>query len=690
MAEVEVKAEVTTEPERMEKVPFAVFGEAVFQQFNSMIANGLFRVQLEKELLWQMYLGSFPAGSDPMYKKRTEHDCQSCRHFIRTVGGVVTVIDGKLVSIWDVQIGGYYQVVADAMSELVKVCPIDNIFLSTDKNIGMPKNRQILESGDILTWEHFHVEVPNQYMSAGVDIGPKTSLARSTHDVMLRSLQELKLGAINQVLELIDQNSLLRGTENRFAVDAFRVLKEEFDKLTTPLDKDLFCWSRLANTIGSVSGIRNTAIGTLLEDLSDGQKSLDASVNSFETKVGGANYKRPTALVTKAMIEKAHQTIKEMGLESALDRRFATIDDITINNILFANREAKKAMNVFEQLAAKVPEKIPNLDKIETVTIEDFLANILPKAESVEIMFENRHASNLVSLIAPVDPESKNMFKWPNKFSWSYTGEMADSIKERVKKAGGVVVGDLCCRLAWDYEDDLDFHMKEPGKYEIYYPNRRTPSPNGGILDIDANGADGQVANPAENIYYTSRQKMRDGTYTLEVHNYSRRSDGVGFEVEVEFDGRPHHIVYPKVLRSKETVTVAKIEYTKANGFKILESLPTTTASKTIWNVPTQTYHKVNVVMLSPNHWDGHGVGNKHYFFMMEGCLNDGKARGFYNEFLTQELDVHRKVFEVVGSHMKTEESDRQLTGLGFSSTQRNDILCRVGGSFSRVVKITF
>jgi len=94
--------------------------------------------------------------------------------------------------------------------------------------------------------------------------------------------------------------------------------------------------------------------------------------------------------------------------------------------------------------------------------------------------------------------------------------------------------------------------------------------------------------------------------------------------------------------------------------------------------------------MLSPNYWDDRTVGNKHFFFMLDGCSNEDKARGFFNEFLTDELTPHRKVFEMVGSKMKTEESENQLSGIGFSSTQRNYILCRVKGAFSRTVKITF
>jgi len=281
------------------------------------------------------------------------------------------------------------------------------------------------------------------------------------------------------------------------------------------------------------------------------------------------------------------------------------------------------------------------------------------------------------------------MFKWPNNFSWSYAGDVADSIKERVKRAGGSVEGDLCCRLAWDYTDDLDFHMHEPRSYHISYLNRRTLSKNGGMLDVDANGADGLRPDPVENIFYRDRHKMTPGVYTLKVNNYNRRSSGTGFEVEIEFEGTTHHFAYEKALRTGETITVAEIEY-KNGGFKITSPLPSSQTSKTVWSLPTQAFHKVNVVALSPNYWDEKTVGNKHYFFMLDGCRNEDRARGFFNEFLSEELNAHRKVLEVVGAKMKTEEADNQLSGLGFSSTQRNYILARVKGSFNRVVKIVF
>jgi hypothetical protein len=673
---------------------FVDFSKAVAQQFKTMLTQGtLYRSMVEKDAIWSNYLAAFPEGTNPMYKERTEHDCQCCRSFIRTVGGLVTIVNGELVSIWDVEIGGYYQVVADALAILVKSYSIDNVFLHTEKTAGVTKNLQQLLSGDIITWNHFFVNLPDAVVAKGDDIGPKLADTRSTMDVLLRSLREITPDSLSTVLELISQNSLYRGEEHKFAVESFQKLKKDFAKVSGVRKQERFAWERAKTVPVSVSRIRSTVIGTLLVDLSE-DKDLEYAVKAFETKVAPTNYKRPTSLVTKAMIAKAQATIEELGFTSALERRYAVAEDITVQNTIFVDRKTKKAMNVFEELSASIPEKVKNFDRVEEVSIEKFLSDILPRAESISVMFENRHASNLVSLIAPVDPTAKGMFKWGNNFSWSYTGELADSIKERVKRAGGKVDGDFRASLSWYNYDDLDLWLYEPNGNAIYY-GRRHSEVSGGQLDVDMNaggGAPGHGSRTAvENIVYPDRKKMREGTYKLVVNNFRRmESNDVGFEVEMEFDGVVYSFAYSRPLRDKEEVVVAQFKYTHKGGLEILNSLPSSQTSKTVWGITTQTFQKVNVVMLSPNHWDGQPVGNKHYFFMLDGCLNDGTARGFFNEFLSADLEPHRKTMEMVGSKMRAEESNRQLSGLGFSSTQRAELLVQVNGSLSRTVKILF
>lgn len=679
--------------------------QSVGKQFAMMAKHELFRTKAGKDFMWQNYLAAFPSGTDPTFRKRSQHDCACCRHFIRAVGDVVAVIDGKLVSIWDGTCEDpTYDVVSKKMSEVVKAFPIEDVFLHIEATAGTDKTFEDATAG-VKAWDHFFVQIPNgqrgstkNFVCKGADIGGRLGETRARHDVLLRSLKEITVESVDTVLELIDQASLYRGEEKKPLLQAFSKMQETFSKLRTDEAKDNFAWSEVNGPNKFICGIRNDVIGTLLVDLSEGVP-MESAVASFENKMSGTNYKRPTALVTKAMIEKAKKKVEELGLTSALERRYATLADLTTDDIIFANRDAKKVMgSVFDELTATAPTNPKTFDKVEEVPVEKFIADILPKATSLEIMVENRLTPNLVSLVAPLDQTARPLFKWPNPFSWSYTGDVTDSIKERVKQAGGNVTGDVCCRLAWPNGDDLDFHMEEPGGAHIYYASQYradrggfgAKSPCGGQLDVDMVSGGTPQKPSVENIFYERLSTMKDGKYRLYVHGFTRRAtNDLGFDVEIDLLGTVYRFSSPKSPGQGQNIEVATIEK-KGNDIKVVESLPSTQATKTTWGLNTQAFHKVNVLCLSPNYWAGNSIGNKHYFFMLDGCRNDGKARGFYNEFLRGDLEQDRKVFEMVGSKMKTDESNEQLSGLGFSSTARNSVLCKVKGAFTRTIKITF
>jgi hypothetical protein len=663
---------------------FMKFKTAVSTQLDTLSRHELFRVDIDKDELWEMYLNSFPEGTNPIYKERTENDCQCCKQFIRAMGNAVAIIDGVLVSVWDINVEGHYQVVADALSALIKRKEINNTFLHTEQNVGTDFNHDTLDDGTVIKWEHFHYKLPLKFVVPGSDIGNTLSNRRSNKEVLKRGLDEITVDALEAVLELIEQKSIYRGDEYKAPLETFLKYKRKYDALPVQA-QDGLCWL-WALQLGGLAKIRNMAIGTLLIAISEGV-DLEVAVRSFEIMVAPTNYKRPTALITKGMIANAQKKVEELGISDSLQRRYAVVEDIKINNVLFADRSVKKALNVFEELASSIADNF-KWDTINEVDVETFVHSILPAADSIELLLENHHSNNLMSLIAPVNEDSRRIFKWDNNFSWAYNGEVADSIKERVKKAGGNVNGVLRCSLSWFNYDDLDIHVREPDGNHIYYGNRSGHSTSG-ALDVDMNVSPGGSRNAVENIVWTDKYKMLKGIYEVFINNYSRRETiDVGFDVEIEFGGTIHTFHYDKAV--KNNVPVAKFKYSKEAGIEFIESLPSTEASKEIWNITSQKFHKVSMIMNSPNHWDWKASGNKHLFFILEGCKNDSKARGFFNEFLKDDLREHRKVFEVLGSKMKTEMSDDQLSGLGFSSTQRNHIFCRVVGKFTRVIKINF
>lgn len=44
-----------------------------------MPQSRLFEVDIDRDELWQAYLSAFPDGTNPMFRKRTVHDCSVCR-----------------------------------------------------------------------------------------------------------------------------------------------------------------------------------------------------------------------------------------------------------------------------------------------------------------------------------------------------------------------------------------------------------------------------------------------------------------------------------------------------------------------------------------------------------------------------------------------------------------------------------
>lgn len=667
---------------------FKDFKEKIQEQFQQMSGGNLFRTAIEKDDLWDTYLNSFPPGTNEIFRERREYDCQCCKQFIRVAGNIVAINGNRLISIWDIEIGGTFQVVADAMSALVKSAVIRDAFFHDSKSVGTDFNFGVVAT-EQMKWDHFYLELPKRFVKKKDRIPTRLGEIRSGKDVFKRGLEQITVEAAETVFELIDQNSLYRGEEFKPAVEIFLDQKAKFDA-TPPDAQDNYCWLK-ASSSESFIRIRNTAIGTLLVDLSE-NVDLDNAVRMFESKVAPTNYKRPTALITKSMIQNAEKKTTELGIVDSLNRRYAVAEDLTINNVIFADRTARKVMkSAFDELIDAAPANLKSFDKVEEVSIKNFVEKILPRASTVEILFENRHSSNLVSLIAPVIPEAKPIFKWGNNFSWAYKGEVADSIKERVKSAGGNVEGVLRFSIQWnddaDNENDFDAHCHEPDGNLIYYSSMRNRLTTG-ELDVDIINPDGRVA--VENITWTDKNRMAEGKYIFLVHNYSHRGGKSGFTAEIEFDGQIHSYSYAKELRQGEKVTVAEINFSRADGISFIKSLPHSYSAKEIWGISTQQFRKVSMVLNSPNHWNGTKVGNKHFFFILEDCKNEDRSRGFFNEFLKEDLREHRKVFEVLGSKMKTEKSDKQLSGIGFSSTQRNHIVCKVSGAFDRTIQVNF
>ena len=369
---------------------FSEFKKLFQKNFEEMTkdADNLFEVAIDKDEFWNLYLDSFPAGTNEVYRNRREYDCSCCRHFIKSIGNAVVIKNNKIRTMWDFVTGDdTFQPVINTLNKYLLSKYVTDVYVSKFKNVGTDNNYEEI-NGQIQEWEHFYLRLPNKFVdNTNKSIGEIQGEFRDTRNVFKRSLDEINEDAINTVLELIASNSLYRGEEWKAVLEKFLEYKKQYDKLPTE-DKDNYAWENSSKAGVVIGRIRNHSIGTLLVDISN-NVDLDTAVKRYEAIVAPANYKRPKAIFTKKMLEDAKKTIDELGYTDSLARRFATIDDISVNNILYANRNVVARMSdthdVFAEMMSETKSTAKKFSKVEEVPIDKFVTNILPTAQDLEV-----------------------------------------------------------------------------------------------------------------------------------------------------------------------------------------------------------------------------------------------------------------------------------------------------------------
>ena len=670
---------------------------ALFESFNTQLETRLdemmnsgypiMRLDVDNDEFYNHYLDSFPEGTNNIFRERREYDCNCCKNYIRKIGHIVALAPTGYMTIWDnVNTGTYYDVVAKAMAAYLQDKSVVTRFYTSEKTAGFVPNKD--NTSDII-WTHFYREIPGKLVKSEDRIGPLLNGQNGSFDSLKRSMETFTIDAMETVLELITQNSIYRGSEFKNIVQQALECKKQYDATEGDYNKLIFLWNTV-ESLDMACRFRSTVIGTLIEDLSL-EVELNKAVASFESKVAPTNYKRSSSVVTPRMVKDAQEKITQLGYLDSLHRRHATMDDIPASALLHVS-QAEKALNVFDDITseAKAKFKPKDFDKVEKVTLEKFIQEILPTVNSLELFMENRFQKNIVSIIAPIDSSAPNMFKWAHPISWTYKGNITDSIAENVKKYGGDTEGFFRVSLAWFNSDDLDLAIRDPlGRHAYFSDKKGIPY---GLLDLDMNGLDKHSdTDPVENFIVKNESSMPDGKYEIYVDAYSKRArKDEGFTLQVKIGDDLYDFNYDKTYtgHKEKALTIVKTGSEYTIKVEMGNLIPMSGQSHNVSGLETNSFVKVNSVFTSPNFWDGQEIGNKHYIFAIDECKIDEPLNGFFNEYLNAALTENRKVFEVLGAKTAVAPSDNQLSGLGFSITQSESFFVRVSGKTTRVLEI--
>ncbi len=700
---------------------FKQLNERIQSQFTAIQQFKLFRLNISGQQIWDQYLAGFSPEEDPVFRdpNSSTHNCNNDKSFIRRYGNIVAIDDNyNVISMFDIDVTGtIFANTFAGIRELIATGKVTEVFFETYAELNSlpyeackktqkvfqlghaktPKQYSVEEvakfgrvnSTDIYEFHHFHVFVDTQFVDkSGKSVEAVMANYREPKSVFQRAMEEIPLDTLVLVRDLITQGSLLNGDSYLAKVEQFIQLKQEYDNIPQQL-RGNWCWVKSYNL--PIAKFRNELIGTLCVELAEGV-DLNQACLTWNKRADPANYMKAKAPITQRQIEEAQRFVIDNGYEESFNRRFANLSDINLSEIKHMNVDGKEvktsALFAGVKPAISTRHKRSQFDTVEEVTIEKFMAEILPTCTDIELFMENRLEGNLASLLTANTPESKRIFKWSNNFSWTYNGNLTgkSQIKENVKLVGGKVTGVLRCSLQWNDEDtrgsmDYDLHCKTPFK-TIYYADKRCTK-SGGWLDVDMIRP---TAIGIENI--TWQNHIPNGNYDFSVNHYSGTPNN-GFKVEIEFNGETFNYYFDRPTNSGSVTRVATVTVTNGQ-FTIQHHLPESSSSRTIWGLETGQFHKVNLVCLSPNFWGENNVGNKHYFFMLDQCRTETSMRSFHNEYLIGDLLQHRKVMEVLADTTRVNPQPDQLSGVGFNSTVKDEVILKLKGSFQRVVKVKF
>ncbi|MDO5826096.1 MAG: hypothetical protein Q4Q22_06930 [Methanosphaera sp.] len=654
----------------------------MYEHFNSQMATRkLFKVDIGWDELWKLYLDNIPSKINPIYSTNNEYECSACRHFFHKASNIVAVDEEtyEYITLFGCERVPELEGVFEVLDKKIRKARIRERFLSDSERLGIKEDHQMLEDGTVISYDHFYLDIPEKYMGTHREIME----SRADRKILEDSTSCISIDAVDTVLELIETDSIYRATEWKDVLNKFRKYLKEHENISTS-NIDRYYWVKSVELGSTISKIKNLSMGIMLTDITEGMPLEDA-VNKYEKIVAPTNYKRPKPILTREMIENARQKMDELGYLDSIPRRYANLTDININDILFANRDVKEVLGssdgIFDKLNQFVMNKNKNFDKLQEIKLNEFVEKVLPTATEVELYMSYNMGRNFVSLIAPVNPDAVSMFKWDNPFSWTYINNLADSLmKQRVKKMGGDVDVDLRFSIQWNTgrwdKNDLDAHCTEPDGNEIYFGDMKSDK-TGGWLDVDIIHPE-RNKSAVENIQYKDKSRMNRGEYLFRVHQYTYRGGNDGFTAEIEFDGRIFNFTYPFKLYDKEYVDVAKVTLNDDDQFELESMLDSQSSNQKEWNISYNTFVPVSLICYSPNYWGKNNVGNKHIFFMLKGCVNEDTANPWFNEFLNSELIEYKRVTEALSSVTSVEESENQLSGVGFSLTQRNKITVKV------------
>lgn len=364
--------------------------------------------------LFDAFLDALPAEA------RQHYTCSACRRFVERYGGLVTISpDGAAVSVmWGDDAPAFFQPSIAAIRRLIRKASVTGVFLSEEAVWGEP-----------ITGEWRHMAVTPSRPAYGPS-GQRMAQKREDFKMLLAGLAEFPLPVVEAALNLLRTESLYRSEKvlgvaewlYKLHVACVACAEAKSEKIRRNL-----IWQAVATAPAGFCHVRSTMIGTLLEDIAAGTLPFAEISRRFASKMNPTIYQRPQAAPAAGNIAQAEKIVADLGLERALHRRFARLEELDLLWRPQPSTPAAPAGNgVFAHVRPKTKKGAPEAVVVEappvTMTWVKFHREVLPGALAMEYLVKSRPA-NYGAILTATYADAPPILQWDreerrNPFSW--------------------------------------------------------------------------------------------------------------------------------------------------------------------------------------------------------------------------------------------------------------------------------
>lgn len=363
--------------------------------------------------LYEAYLNSI---IDPV--ERQQHNCHTCKNFIRRFGSLVVIDEhgAQYPLLWpnDESVPFAYQAAVRAISRLIRRAKVTGAFLSSDQVWGIPVTGE---------WRHLSVTPGSERVFRNVVKTAGQVMAEKKEDFnnVMRSLDDFNAIVVNEAMSVLESEALYRSEKVIGPVKFLRDLWVAINNNPKSVRANLV-WRAIASAPAGFCHPRSSMAGSLMEDIAAGMSFNDVS-RRFAAKMHPLQYQRPQAAPKAGNIAEAEKIVEKLKAAGSLQRRFARLDEVESLWTPKAVTPPAETGGVFAKVRSKNEVAEPKINIPATVmTWRKFSETVMPEAERIEFFVPNR-ADSYTALVTAVNPESPPIIQWDsedrrNPVSW--------------------------------------------------------------------------------------------------------------------------------------------------------------------------------------------------------------------------------------------------------------------------------